>query len=226
MADPLDAFSTLDDFILSLAEGVSYAQAELARANATGASQSAFTYHLPRVEFELKMNLQVVEDEGLSRRYSKLQTARVTNRHLLFRPLAAEESHSTLEIAAVVRGAFVSVPRNAGLPEIVLETSLDDRNRRAPVLSVRARSTAGEPSAGLQVEVNLDREESATLSSSSGVAFSLASGTGFRQGVLTTDAEGHASVVLDIGANQTRAVLALQIDAAGQTETLVYEVVP
>jgi hypothetical protein len=224
MADPQDAFSTLDDFILSLAEGVSFAQAELARANATGPGQSAFTYHLPRVEFELKMNLQVVEDEGLSRRYSKLQTARSTNKHLLFRPLAAEESHSTLEIAAVVRGAFVSVPRNAGLPEVVLETSLDDANKRAPVLTVRARSAAGEPLAGLQVEVNLDREESATLSANSGAAFSLANGTGFRNSVLTTDATGRASVVLDIAANQTRAVLALQVDAAGQNETLVYEV--
>ena len=36
MPDPKDAFSTLDDFLLSLADGVSHAQAEAARAGAAG----------------------------------------------------------------------------------------------------------------------------------------------------------------------------------------------
>ena len=69
MADATDAFSTIDDFLLSLAEGVSYAQGELARAGVSGPPGAQVLYQLPRVEFELKMNLTVVQDQGLSQRY-------------------------------------------------------------------------------------------------------------------------------------------------------------
>src|SRR5215475_6708046 len=103
-----EAFSTLDDFLLSLADGIASAQQSLSHSGATGTSGRQFTYHLPRVDFELKMNLRVVEDEGLSARYRTVRPARLGNKHLLFRPLVAEESSSTLEVAAIIKGSFVA----------------------------------------------------------------------------------------------------------------------
>ena len=224
MAEPSDAFSTLDDFLLSLADGVTQAQTELARAGALGPPGRQFAYHLPRVDFELKLNLRVVEDAGLSNRYQALRAGRVNDKHLLFRPVPPGESSSTLEIAAVVRGAFVAVPANDGLPSVVLRTALNVDDPVAPVLTVTARNSAGEPVAGLAVEVNVDREESVAISAAAGLTMTVAPGTAFERGLVETGADGSASVRLAIDPAQTSGLLALVVDAAGRSETLVYEV--
>ena len=224
MPDPADSFSTLDDVLLSLADGVTHAQAELARAGAIGPPGRQFAYHLPRVEFELKMNLRVVDDPALSARYRTLRPVGAGDRHLLFKPLAAEEAATTLEIAAVVRGAFVAVPANDGLPGAVVRTLVAPGP--PPTVTIVARNAAGEPLAGVAVEVNLDREESAALTAATGRTLVLAPGTGFAQGVVTTDATGTAQAELTLDPRQGPGLLALVIDAADRTETLVYEVRP
>jgi len=224
MADPEDAFSTLDDFLLSLADGVTLAQNELARAGALGPPGRQFTYHLPRVDFELRMNLRVVDDETLSRRYRPMRPTRDGNKHLLFRPLAAEESSSTLEIAAVVKGAFVSVPANGGLPSALLSTRVDSANLRAPIVRATVSNAAGEPVRGVEVQFNVDRDESAALTQSLGRPFWLHADTAFDRGVVSTDETGTATAVLNVPENQPPVLLALVIDAIERTETLVYEV--
>lgn len=224
MASIEDSFSTLDDFLLSLADGVTQAQAELAQSGALGPVGQKYVYHLPRVDFELRMNLSVVEDAGLSLRYRQLRPTRANDKHLLFKPLAPSETSSTLEVAAVIRGAFVAVPANNGLPPAVLSTELDVSNATAKVLKVRVRNAAGEPLPGVEVQVNLDREESASLTQATGRTFSLAAGTGFSTGVVTTDEQGEARATLTIGSGQAPCLLAVVVDAAEQTETLVYEV--
>jgi len=223
MADPNETFSTLDDFLLSLADGVTQAQAELTRAGALGPAGRQFTYQLPRVDFELKLNLRVVEDAALSNRYQR--AARQSDKHLLFRPVPTEAT-STTEIAAVVRGAFVAVPANAGLPPVSVESTLVLDDPRAPLLRVRARNAAGEPVASLAVECNIDREESAAISLASGMTLELHPDTAFERSLLTTDSDGNASVRLKIADKQQPGLLALVIDAAGNTETLIYQVQP
>lgn len=226
MADPADAFSTLDDFLLSLADGISSAQDELARAGSLGPPGRQYAYHLPRVEFELRMNLRVVEDAVLSDRYRSLRLNRSGDKHLLFKPVTAETSSSTLDIAAVVRGAFVAVPANAGLPSTLIRTAVDAKDPLAPVVQVTAVNAAGEPLSGLEVQFNVDREESAALTGAGGATLVLATGTGFERGVVATDASGAARSVLRIGSGQGHCMLALAVDAAGRAETLVYEVKP
>jgi len=224
MADPTDAFSTLDDFLLSLADGISSAQDELARAGSLGPPGRQYAYHLPRVEFELRMNLRVVEDAVLSDRYRSLRLNRSNDKHLLFKPVTSDVASSTLDIAAVVRGAFVAVPANGGLPGTVIRTAVDAGDPRAPIVQVTVGNTAGEPLAGLEVQFNVDREESAALTSVDGRTLVLAPDTGFERGAVTTDAGGVAPSVLRIGSGQGSCMLALTVDAAGRTETLVYEV--
>jgi hypothetical protein len=225
MADPNDAFSTLDDFLLSLDDGITQAQASLARAGTAGPPGRHFTYHLPRVDFELKMNLRVVEDERLSARYSGVRPDRVNSKHLLFKPLSIEEAASTLEIGAVIKGAFVAVPANDGLPSAMLETSIRaSADRRVLTLRVVVRNTAGEPLAGIDVQLNLDREESAELTSLTGRTLTIAPQTGFPRGVVTTDDTGVAEAEFRIDPAQTPGILVLVVDAADRTEKLAYEV--
>jgi hypothetical protein len=224
MADPNDSFSTLDDFLLSLADGITRAQDELTRAALQDPSGRQYAYHLPRVEFELKMNLRVVEDTGLSDRYRTLRLNRPTDKHLLFKPATADSASSTLDIAAVVRGAFVSVPANGGLPGTSVSTSVDTKEVQAPVVRVIVANTAGEPVPSTEVQFNVDREESSALTSAAGGQFTLAPDTAFDQGVVVTDKQGVARSTLRIGSRQLPALLALTVDVMGRTETLVYEV--
>jgi hypothetical protein len=225
MPDANEAFSTLDDFLLSLADGITQAQELLARSGTAGPAGRQVTYQLPRVDFEVKMNLRVVEDEGLSARYRAVRPTRLSAKHLLFKPLTAEESSSTLEIAAVIKGAFVAVPANNGLPATLLETAIES-TADPLVKRVRAtvRTAAGEPRPGIEVQFNVDREESAALTTAGGGTFTLTVGTGFVAGVVTTGADGVAEAELRIAAGQPRAVLVLVIDAADRTEQLVLEV--
>lgn len=230
MPDANDAFSTLDDFLLSLADGVTQAQAELARAGAVGPPGAQFSYHLPRVDFEFRLNLRVVEDAALSTRYEALRPARPGDRHLMFRPVAAGSNggggSSTLDIAATLRGALVAVPANDGLPGLVLGVQVDMAEPKAPVVRVQARNTAGEPLGGLAVEFNVDREETQALSSQEGsdTGLEVAEGTGFELARVLTDAEGLALGRMALGRKQKSGWLAVVVDCAGRTEQLVVEV--
>ena len=71
------------------------------------------------------------------------------------------------------------------------------------------------------VEFNLDREESESLS---GAGFTIHSGTGLTQSVVTTDANGVASTIFNVSTAQASGSLALVIDAVQQTELVVVEV--
>ena len=223
MADPKDAFWTLDDVLLSLADGITNAQDALTRAGSQGTPGRQYSYHLPRVEFELKMNLRVVEDAVLSDRYRPLRLNRSNDKHLLFKPVGGDTSTSTLDVAAVVRGAFVAVPANGGLPPPVIRTTFEADNR-APKVEVSAANAAGEPLAGIEVQFNIDRDESAALTAATGRTLTLSRDTAFEKAVVTTDAKGIARSVLRIGDDQESCVLALVIDASGRTETIAYEV--
>jgi hypothetical protein len=232
MPDPNDPFSTLDDFLLSLADGVTQAQAELARAGAVGPPGAQFSYHLPRVEFEFKLNLRVVEDSGLSHRYEAIRPPRPGDRHLMFQPAlpnAGNSGSSTLDIAATLRGALVAVPANDGLPALVLTVTVDMADPRAPLVRVSARNAAGEPLPALAVEFNVDREETLVLAGQAADIGSagdvLAEGTGFELARVVTDDTGLAVGRLLIGDKQSPGWLAVVVDCAGRTEQIVVEVV-
>jgi hypothetical protein len=223
--DPNDAFSTLDDFLLSLADGITRAQEELSRGASAGPGGRHFVYHMPRIDFELKMNMRVVQDDVLTGRYQQLRPGLASGKHLLFRPLASEEASSVLEIAAVVRGAFVAVPANNGLPAALITTSVTKRDARAAIVTVTARNAAGEALPGVEVQVNVDREESLALNLASGRIMTVNAGTRFERAVVTTDDSGVATAVLQIAVGQQPGLLVLVIDALERTETVVYEVV-
>jgi len=224
MADQDDVFSTLDDFLLSLADGITSAQDALTRAGSLGPAARQYTYHLPRVDFELKFNLRVVEDRLLSQRYQSVRGERSSDMHLLFTPVSKDAPSSTLDIAAVVRGAFIAVPANNGLPTTVLRTTVEAAGSRKPSVQVTAVNTAGEPVEGLEVHFNVDRDESSTLTAAAQLTPRVPPDARFEPAVVMTNASGIARAALVIADDQGPCMLAIVIDAAGRTETMVYEV--
>jgi hypothetical protein len=223
VSDAIDAFSTLDDFLLSLADGISLAQSELTRA-ASGEDGAQFVYHLPRVDFELKLSVRAVHDDTLSGRYRQHRPTRIGDTHLVFKPILVGDSTTTIDIGAVVKGSFVSVPANNGLPTPVITTVVDAEDPARVQLAVTVRNTAGEPLPAAEVQLNVDREESVALSAAAGISTTVDDATRFEHAAVVTDADGRASATLVVADGQSAALLVLVLDVAGRTEKLVYEV--
>ncbi len=224
MSNPVELLSTIDDYLLSIADGIALAQQHLAASAASGPPGRQFTYYLPKVDFELRMTVRVVESTDLTAKYQKVRGARANDQHLVFAPVSPEAQATmglTAEIVSVVSGSFVAVPANEGLPAVRLATSIDATDPRAVLVTVRARNASNEPVRDLEVHVNLDREESALLDPT----HPLGAGTGLAAPLVRTGPDGVASTVLTIDATQApHSLLALVIDAAGRTEMVVYEV--
>lgn len=224
MTTPEDLLTTIDDYLLSIADGIRLAQEQLATSASAGPPGRQYTYYLPKVDFELRVTARVVESTDISAKYQKVRGDQRGDRHLVFSPVTPEKQATmnlSAEIVSVVSGSFVAVPANEGLPAVRLVTTVDDADRTNVRVTVRARNASNEAVRDLEVHVNLDREETA------GLGTTLAAGTGVVAPVARTGADGAASVVLTVAPAQAPgSLLALVVDAAGRTETVVYEVAP
>ena len=226
MAEPTEILTTIDDYLLSLADGIALAQQELSRTAAVGTPGRQYHYYLPKVDFELRMKVNVVQDSTLSERYRSVRSESARDTHLLFSPAKPGNTTSTTEVISIVKGSFVAVPAHDGLPATLLRTEVTSGPGGVPQIEVYATSAAGEPVADLEVQFNLDREETAELSGKSDPSTVLAAGTKLRNAVVRTDAGGRAATLLDLDGAQKSAAdrLAVVIDAASRTELIVYEV--
>ena len=227
MSETTEILTTLDDYLLSLADGISLAQQELSRSAAVGRPGQQFHYYMPKLEFELRMKVNVVQDETLSERYQSVRGKLARDTHLLFSPAKPSGSKTTTtEVVSIVKGTFVAVPANDGLPATLLRTEVSKGAGGEPVIELWATGGSGEPIEGLEVQFNIDREETAELSGVSDPASTVADGTLLVDAVVRTDGSGKASTGLLIGADQAAKAkkLAVVIDAASRTELVVFEV--
>lgn len=231
---------SIDDYLLGLADGIQKAQRQLSQMAITlQPGESAVTYQIPRVEFELKMSLEVASpaDTGSSAL-------------LRFRPASPVRGGAgatTSDVASTIRGAFVAVPVHGGKPPPDIRITLRQINARTFELTVRVASAAGERLAGVEVQFNVDRERSRELKVLPGgsglpsgiyndkdatynyVAFGEAAGlyanTRFWDGSVPTDANGIAVGVLNIDAQEPPGTrIATIVDVLGQTESIVFKV--
>lgn len=231
MADTTAIFTTLDDYLLSLADGIVLAQSQLSELGASGMPGRQFQYYLPKVDFELRMHVRVTEDEGLGARYAGTSRSSARARHVVFQPAATDPqsgggsvTNATTDVLSVISGSFIAVPANEGLPAVVLSAEVTRESATEYTIEVTARNAAGEPNVGLRVEFNLDRDETEEMNPSLG-ASALASGTALNNGVVTTDSSGVAANTLTLDASQpVGSLLVIVLDAAGRTENLVVEV--
>lgn len=233
---------SIDDYLLGLAAGIQKAQRQLSQMAITiQPGEAAVTYQIPRVEFELKMSLEVV---------SPLNGTGDDTALLRFRPASpvrGAAGATTSDVASTIRGAFVAVPIHGGKPPPDIRITLRRINLRTFEIVVQVASAAGERLTGIEVQFNVDRERSRKLKVTSGgsglpagvyndidakygyVAFSDAAGlypgTGFWDGSVVTDAAGIAVGVLNIDAQEpTGTPIAAIVDVFGQTETIVFKV--
>lgn len=226
MSDTTEILSTIDDYLISIADGLRYASDTLSRADA---GHQGVRYYVPKLDFELRMTLKVVEDTSLSTRYRRDAASAAGDRHLTFSPVTPEvsgRSNFSAEIVSTLRGSFVAVPANDGLPAPRLALRVDADDPRAVRVEALLRDAAGKALPGVEVEFNLDRDDSATLSQATvGAAFALAAGTALDAGVATSGADGVASAILRVDPAQAAgSQLVVVVDALSLSETHVHQV--
>ncbi len=215
--------TTLDDYLLALADGIQQAQRQLDQVTVAGRpGQPATGYHLPRVEFELKMTFAM---RGATPGGEAPQGERAGGRSgtLLMRPPAKSDPESySGEATSTIRGAFVAVPV-VGRTPTTLRCSLVRRNPREIGLVVFLADALGVPQVDVVVQIDVDRERSAEL----GAGEPLLKDTDVELGLLRTDANGFAATTLRIADTEPDgAVIVMVIEAAGASETVMVQVTP
>ena len=204
----------IDDFLVSLAEGVVEAQSQLNRLPVPDASGApAYVYHLPKVEFELK--LQITTQSRSSGGALRRGPQRLFK---LLSPASQEEATA----ASLLRGTLVAAPVQGGRPPLVLSLAVDDQSRADPSVLVSLGNALGEAIQGATIELNIDRERSQQLNPGNKA---LAAGTKLALSLVESDAEGRARVKLLIARGEPSGhAIVLSADAAGVSRTLIYRV--
>lgn len=211
VAQAEELFGTLDEYLINLAEGLSQAQEELGQLSAAGAPGRQFTYYVPRLEFELRMDLRVeTTSSGPAGKVLKMRPVRTVD---------VARTQSNTEIVSIIRGSFVAVPANEGLPVTLLEARVGVGEQGSPRVVARVKNAAGEPLPGVEVEFNLDRKATEKLSGKGPLKE-----TDVTVAVVKTDAAGEASTLLRIASAEQAHTLVLTVDAGGRTALLAYEV--
>lgn len=206
--------TTIDDYLLSIAEGLHRAQAELESPAGVGA-QATYSYYVPKLEFELRVTVQMERSKSSSG---------LERRTLLLRP-ASPELSSASQAVSVVRGTFVAVP-NAARTALRAASSVSWKDGRHGLVAVRVTDGAGAPQPGVEVNFNVDRDLSRKANQEAGATIELSPDTTFVQGVVRTDATGRAESMLSISSKEAiGTVVVLLLDAAGQTETIRHTLV-
>lgn len=215
--------STIDDYLLSLAEGVQFAQKRLEASKLD--ERTTTRYFLPKVDFELRMILEVTTDPAYNAFFGgDLLRPDSEAFHLVMRPVTASEATNDkfrAEVVSTIRGSFLAAPANEGKPELGLRMSAKwTAAKRELSLRVEIKDTLGAPAPGIEVQFNVDREETASFAPEA-----LKSGTFLRSGIALTDASGAAETVLVIDKSEPKGrVIALVIDAIGKTERSLFTV--
>jgi hypothetical protein len=231
---------SIDDYLLGLADGIQKAQRQISQmALVIQPGEAAVIYQIPRVEFELKMSLEVV---------SPTDGAGGGGSLLRFRPASPARGggSTTADVASTIRGAFVAVPVHGGKPPPQFRTTLRQIDLWTLEVTVQVTSAAGERLAGVDVHFNVDREQSKAITVtrtgalppgvydakeaaydqiSFDASTDLDPDTRFWDGLVTTDAGGLAVGVLNVAVEEppdTRIVFV--VDVLGQTETIVFVV--
>jgi hypothetical protein len=215
--------STLDDYLLALAQGIQEAQRQLDEVSVPGRpGQPATAYHLPRVDFELKMTFAMRGEQPAEDQPPPAGRARAGK--LMLRPAARAGSENySGEATSTIRGSFVAVPVTGGRAATVLRCSLIRRSARDIGLVVFVADSLGVPQVDVPVQANVDRERSAEFATPPGQP--LFAATDVTVGLIRTDARGFAETSLKIADDEPAgAVVVVTLDAPGATETVMVQV--
>lgn len=215
MLESIATGDTIDDFLISLASGVSNAQKTLHEMSQS--SGLGVMYQIPQLEFELKLKISTVEQK----------TARSTDQYLAPKhsvQVAAPSGQDEITAASTIKGSLVAIPVNAGKPKYQMNLifSETENNNELEIL-VTLKDSSGSPQQGVMVELNIDREVSYELNKEQGIDQQLHAGTRIKEGVVTTNADGVATGNLKIAAEEKSGILiVVTADALGESKALNY----
>ncbi len=212
MADDFSA--SIEDYLVGLAASLQHAQRQLSDLTVPGDNaRPTVSYQLPKLDFQLKMSLELSEESAGS-------AGSGTGVALRGRLLRAGGSRSeSAEAASVISGSFVAVPLSGGKPPPVMNTDLHRLHQNSLRITVKLTTATGEPLSGVPVQFNTDR----------GLAESLNPGlpridTNPRFALVQTNANGEAVNQIDAGPEEPGTRIPVIIDALGRTTTVVFRV--
>lgn len=237
----------IEDYLLSLADSIQQTQRRLNQNRILSLDgRSSIVYQLPKVEFELKMSMEMdFETNALNQRRPVLKAAPVS-------VITTSKKQST-EAASTIKGVFVAVPGEGGQPPPIVRTALREISRTAFEVKVLVQSAIGEFKQGVKVEFNIDRQQSTNWSGEDGITLlwkekeptdgeveeetteespEEAEDTSikiieanFVQGIVNTDENGLAINVLNLSETVVPGTsIVAVIDVLGKTETIVFQI--
>ncbi len=236
---------TIDQYLLNIAEGLRQAQEELSQMQVTRPGEGTFTYHIPSVEFELKLTFELEQDAppgsseinpfamtgvlpGSLQKIPRIPTikARPVN------PNTAPSGSFEAGASSSLKGKFVSVPANGGVPVPVLEVTAEPGDSGNVVTIIaEVSNAAGEALAGTNVEFNIDREFSELLNREAVLSGIITEKQGKLQpppelesAVVQTNDQGVATVKLSIPEPAPGINIALMVFAEGKEISLIHEI--
>ncbi|MCB0557069.1 MAG: hypothetical protein KDD02_26210 [Phaeodactylibacter sp.] len=210
----------IDDYLLGIADSLQRVQRQLNNTKVLSVDGMSYTtYQLPKLEFELKMSIQL----SASSEDSDKKVFRA-------KPVGGQSSgsrSSEVEQASVIKGAFVAVPSDLGKPPPIPRTLVQELESGDFNVIINVQSVIGEPQAGIAVHYNIDRPLSEKLTN--GLDGNKGKGVKvewdkiyFDHALVNTDKEGNAFSKLTVDSSiKTR--VAVIIDVLGKTETLVID---
>jgi hypothetical protein len=202
---------SLEELLVAIADGVREAQAALSQAPPFDAyGRPVPTYHLPYLDFNLKIDLQTVETQSGARL-------------LKIMPLGnMPQKNQASEITSSLSGRFVAIPPGEGLPIPVIQFSSMLLSAQQHQLEIVLSNTAGERLVGAQVELNIDLAASKKLSATFGVSMADILNTQLHDALLTTDTEGKARTQITIDPHlPAKAMLVVSAEFTQQVSSIV-----
>jgi len=177
MSDFDDLSAPLEDYLVGLAEGVREAQRALNEVNVPGPDgKQGVSYHMPKVDFELSLSLSFTSRPEVVRRYDSPIPAR-SRSAMVFRPRKGGNGRETSgEAETTIKGSFVAVPVNGGIPSPTMDVDLTKLGSRKIEIRIQLTSPSGVGTEGLEVHCNLEHEEA-----------DVHPGTALTDGVVITD---------------------------------------
>lgn len=210
----------IHDYLLSIADSLQQVQQQLNHSKVLSEDGQSYTsYHLPKLEFELKMAIELdsVQEDGVQRAVMRAVPVNVT--------ASSKKSQSVIE-ASTIKGVFVAVPSGLGMPPPIVRTFLRAvKSQEEYEITVILQSAAGGYLNGVEVQFNIDRDSSGKPpATGEPQRAKLLDGTYLRDGIISTDENGRARTHLFIDKNEPdNSPIVVLVDALGKTETIVFE---
>jgi hypothetical protein len=228
MADNQLINTSVDEYLISLANSINHAQRYISQLRVAGQDgQPSVTYQLPRVEFELKLLFQLDRRHPPSQQTQRNVARGEGGAYLEARPIGmdvAEMDSDTAGAASTIKGTFVAVPVHGGTPppNVTIKWKREGDDPRRIAITVSVVSPTNDPFIGRDVQFNLDRDLARKYNSLWKDAPSVLEKTELTYGVKRTDERGEAHNTLSIQDQLPDLKVPVVVDVMGISKTLIF----